>query len=117
MPNEKVVRLLQVKVLPQYRDEVLQAVRANKLPTRADKGVEVYYQTARKDDPNTLLFFAVFESQDAVSRNRGMHLLWTKRLAHSTVLAPRHLRCGLFFTQWESPQGLPTTLAGFPPVP
>ena len=65
MPNEKVVRLLQVRVLPQYRDEVLQAVRANKLPTRADKGVEVYYQTARKDDPNTLLFFAVFESQDA----------------------------------------------------
>ena len=65
MPNEKVVRLLQVKVLPRYRDEVLQAVRENKLPTRADKGVEAYYQAARKDDPNTLLFFAVFASQDA----------------------------------------------------
>src|SRR5215831_10753823 len=65
MPAEKSVRLLQVKVLPQYRDEVLQAVRENKLPTRADKGVEVYYQTARKDDPNTLLFFVVFASQDA----------------------------------------------------
>ena len=65
MPNEKVVRLLQVKLLPQYHNEVLQAVRENKLPTRADKGVEVYYQTARKDDPNTLLFFAVFASQDA----------------------------------------------------
>ena len=26
---------------------------------------QVYYQTARKDDPNTLLFFAVFGSQDA----------------------------------------------------
>src|SRR5262249_37773515 len=65
MTNGKIVRLLQVKVLPKYRDEVLQAVRENKLPTRADKGVEVYYQTARKDDPNTLLFFAVFASQDA----------------------------------------------------
>jgi len=65
MSNEKLVRLLQVKVLPKYRDEVLQAVRQNKLPTRADKGVEVYYQTARKDDPNTLLFFAVFASQEA----------------------------------------------------
>jgi len=63
--NEKVVRLLQVKVLPQYRDEILQAVRENKLPTRADKGVEAYYQTAQKDDPNTLLFFAVFSSQAA----------------------------------------------------
>jgi quinol monooxygenase YgiN len=65
MPHEKVVRLLQVKVLPQWREEVLQAVRENKLPTRADKGVEAYYQTVRKDDPNTLLFFAVFASQDA----------------------------------------------------
>ena len=65
MLNEKVVRLLQVKVLPQYRDEILQAVRENKLPTRADKGVEAYYQTAQKDDPNTLLFFAVFSSQAA----------------------------------------------------
>ena len=65
MSNEKVVRLPQVRVLPQYREEVLQAVRENKLPTRADKGVEAYYQTARKDDPNTLLFFAVFASQDA----------------------------------------------------
>jgi quinol monooxygenase YgiN len=46
-------------------EEVLQADRENKLPTRADKGVEAYYQTARKEDPNTLLFFAVFASQDA----------------------------------------------------
>ena len=51
MPNEKIVRLLQVKILPEYRKEILQAVQANKLPTRADKGVEVYYQTARKDNP------------------------------------------------------------------
>ena len=36
MTNEKIVRLLEVKVLPKYRDEVLQAVRENKLPTRAD---------------------------------------------------------------------------------
>jgi hypothetical protein len=48
MPNEKVVLLLQTKVLPQYRAEILQAARANKLPTRAEPGVEAYYQTARK---------------------------------------------------------------------
>jgi quinol monooxygenase YgiN len=65
MPNEKVVLLLQTKVLPQYRAEILQAARANKLPTRAEPSVEAYYQTARKDDPNTLLFFVVFASQDA----------------------------------------------------
>jgi quinol monooxygenase YgiN len=65
MKGEKVVSLFQVKVLPQFRDEILQAVLENKLPTRAEKGVEAYYQTARKDDPNTLLFFAVFSSQAA----------------------------------------------------
>ena len=65
MKSEKVVRLLQVKVLPQYRDEILQAARENKLPTRAEEGVEAYYQTIREDDPNTILFFAVFSSQAA----------------------------------------------------
>ena len=67
MPNEKVVLLLQTKVLPQYRAEILQAARANKLPTRAEPGVEAYYQTARKDDPNTLLFFVVFAAVCAAS--------------------------------------------------
>ena len=65
MKNEKVITLLQVKVLPQYRDEILHTVLENKLPTRAETGVEAYYQTNPKDDPNTLLFFAVFSSQAA----------------------------------------------------
>jgi quinol monooxygenase YgiN len=65
MKNEKVIRLLQVKVLPQYRDEILLAALENKLPTRAEEGVVAYYQTTRKDDPNTILFFAVFSSQAA----------------------------------------------------
>src|SRR5262245_58250608 len=65
MKNEKVIRLLQVKVLPQYREEILHVALENKLRTRAEEGVEAYYQTTRKDDPNTILFFAVFSSQAA----------------------------------------------------
>jgi len=65
MKDDKVITLLQVKVLPQYRDEIVQVVLQNTLPTRAEAGVEVYYQTTLKDDPNTLLFFAVFSSQAA----------------------------------------------------
>lgn len=65
MKNEKILTLLQVKVLPQYRAEILQTAVENKVPTRAEEGVEAYYQTTRKDDPNTLLFFAVFSSQAA----------------------------------------------------
>lgn len=65
MKDERVITLLQVKVLPQYRDEIVQVVLQNTLPTRAEAGVEAYFQTMRKDDPNTLLFFAVFSSQAA----------------------------------------------------
>lgn len=60
MKDDKVITLLQVKVLPQYRDEIVQVVLQNTLPTRAEAGVEVYYQTTLKDDPNTLLFSRSF---------------------------------------------------------
>jgi predicted PurR-regulated permease PerM/quinol monooxygenase YgiN len=63
--NAKVIRLLQVKVLPQYRDEILQAAREVRLPPSAEEGVEAYYQTTRKDDPNALIFLGVFSSQAA----------------------------------------------------
>ena len=65
MKLEKVISLLQVKILPQYRDEILQTALENKVPTRAEEGVEAYYHTTRKDDPNALLFFAIFSSQAA----------------------------------------------------
>lgn len=54
-----------MKILPQYRDEIPQTALKNKVPTRAEEGVEAYYQTTRKDDPKTLLFFAIFSSQAA----------------------------------------------------
>jgi hypothetical protein len=58
--NERVIRLLQVKVLPQYRGEILQATRENRLPTSTEQGVETYCQTGRKDDPNAFIFFGSF---------------------------------------------------------
>jgi quinol monooxygenase YgiN len=70
--------------VPGYRDEVLRAVRENKLPTRADKGVEAYYQTARKDDPNTLLFFAVFSSQQEHAKRT--YAAFQGKLAQEPVL-------------------------------
>jgi predicted PurR-regulated permease PerM/quinol monooxygenase YgiN len=69
--NERVIRLLQVKVLPQYRDEILQATREHRLPTSTEQGVEAYYQTRRKDDPNAFIFFGVFSSQAAYDSQVG----------------------------------------------
>jgi len=65
MPNQKVILLLQVKILPQYRAEILQVARETKPLTRAEAGIEAYYQTARGDDPDKLVVFVVFSSQDA----------------------------------------------------
>jgi quinol monooxygenase YgiN len=65
MPNDKLILLIQAKVLPEHRAEFLQAVRETLPLTRAETGVELLYPTTRKDDPNALVFFEVFSSQDA----------------------------------------------------
>ena len=78
MPNDKLILLVQVKVLPEHRAELLQALRETLPLTRAETGLELLYPTTRKDDPNTLVFFEVFSSQEA----HGFHMQqeYTKRL-------------------------------------
>ena len=78
MPNDKLILLVQVKVLPEHRAELLQALREALPLTRAETGLELLYPTTRKDDPNTLVFFEVFSSQEA----HDFHLQqeYTKRL-------------------------------------
>ena len=78
MPNDKLLLLVQVKVLPEHRAELLQALRETLPLTRAETGLEFLYPTTRKDDPNTLVFFEVFSSQEA----HDFHLQqeYTKRL-------------------------------------
>jgi quinol monooxygenase YgiN len=77
MPNDKLILLIQAKVLPEHRAELLQALRETLPLTRAEAGVELLYPTTRKDDPNTLVFFEVFSSQDA--HDFHMQQEYTKR--------------------------------------
>jgi quinol monooxygenase YgiN len=65
MTNEKVIMLIEAKIQPQRRAELLDAARQYLPLVRAEPGVEAFYITARKDDPNTIVFYEIYRSQAA----------------------------------------------------
>jgi quinol monooxygenase YgiN len=65
MTNEKVIMLIEAKIQPQRRAELVEAARQYLPLVRAEPGVEAFYVTARKDDPNTFVFYEIYRSQAA----------------------------------------------------
>src|SRR3984885_11827176 len=65
MTNEKVIMLIEAKIQPQRRAELVEAARQYLPLVRAEAGVEGFYVTARKDDPNTFVFYEIYRSQAA----------------------------------------------------
>lgn len=65
MPNEKVIMLIEAKIQPQRRAELAEAVREYLPLVRAEAGVEAFYVTSRKDDPNAVVFYEIYKSQAA----------------------------------------------------
>jgi quinol monooxygenase YgiN len=65
MPNEKVIMLIEAKIQPQRRAELIEAARQYLPKVRAEPGVEVFYLTARQDDPNTFVFYEIYKSKAA----------------------------------------------------
>ena len=65
MTNEKVIMLIEARIQPQRRAELLDAAYEYLPLVRAEPGVEVFYITARRDDPNTIVFFEIYRSQTA----------------------------------------------------
>jgi quinol monooxygenase YgiN len=65
MTNEKVIMLIEAKIQPQRRAEILDAAHQYLPLVRAEPGVEAFYIAARKDDPNTIVFYEVYRSQAA----------------------------------------------------
>ncbi|HXO32242.1 MAG TPA: antibiotic biosynthesis monooxygenase [Candidatus Acidoferrales bacterium] len=65
MTNEKVIMLIEAKIQLQRRAELVEATRQYLPLVRAEAGVEAFYVTARKDDPNTFVFYEVYKSQAA----------------------------------------------------
>jgi quinol monooxygenase YgiN len=65
MANEKVIMLIEAKIQPERRAELLDAARQYLPLVRVEPGVEAFYITAQKDDPNTIVFYEVYRSQAA----------------------------------------------------
>ena len=66
MTTGKVIMLIEAKIQPQRRAELVEAVRQYLPLVRAESGVEAFYVTARKDDPNALVFYEIYKSQAAL---------------------------------------------------
>ena len=65
MTNEKVILLIEAKIQPQRRLELVEAARQYLPLVRAEQGVEAFYLTMRRDDPNTFVFYEIYKSQAA----------------------------------------------------
>jgi len=65
MTNEKVIMLIEAKIQPQHRAELVEAARQYLPLVRAEPGVEAFYLTVRKEDPNTFVFYEIYRSQAA----------------------------------------------------
>ena len=65
MANEKVIMLIEAKIQPQRRAELVEAARQYLPLVRAEPGVEAFYIAVRRDDPNTFIFYEVYRSQAA----------------------------------------------------
>jgi quinol monooxygenase YgiN len=65
MTDQKVIMLIEAKIQPERRAELIDALREYLPLVRAEPGVEAFYVTAQKDDPNTFVFYEIYKSQAA----------------------------------------------------
>jgi len=65
MTNPKIIVLIEAKIQPQRRADVIEAARHYLPLVRSEPGVEAFYLTSRQDDPNTLVFYEIYKSQAA----------------------------------------------------
>jgi quinol monooxygenase YgiN len=65
MAEEKVIMLIEAKIQTQGRAGLVEAARQYLPLVRAESGVEAFYITVRKDDPNTFVFYEIYRSQAA----------------------------------------------------
>ena len=65
MTDEKVIMLIEAKIQPQRRTELVEAARQYLPLVRAEAGVEAFHLSVREDDPNAFVFYEIYRSKAA----------------------------------------------------
>lgn len=65
MSSAQYLLLVEASVKPEYLEEVVRAAQTALAPTLREPGCDAFFQTARTDNPNALVFFEVFASDAA----------------------------------------------------
>ena len=65
MEDKKIYLLAELTIRPEFLEEVKALLEEALIPTLQEPGCEALYETGRKDDPHTLVFFEVFSSAAA----------------------------------------------------
>src|SRR5437868_2744500 len=65
MSNEKVIMLIEAKIQPAHRAELMEAARHYLPQVRAEEGVEAFYLATQQDEPNTFVFYEIYKSKAA----------------------------------------------------
>src|SRR5262249_19129690 len=63
--NEKMIILIEAKIQTQRRTELVEAASQYLPLMQTEPDVEAFYIAARKDDPNTFIFYETYKSQAA----------------------------------------------------
>jgi quinol monooxygenase YgiN len=59
---KKIYLLAELTILPGFLEEVKAILKEALIPTLQEPGCKALYETGRKDDPHSLVFFEVFSS-------------------------------------------------------
>jgi quinol monooxygenase YgiN len=65
MPDERTIMLIEAKVQPRLRQELIEALREYLPLVRGEPGVVTFNVYERKDDLNAFVFHEIYESQAA----------------------------------------------------
>jgi quinol monooxygenase YgiN len=66
MASQKIIVLAELTVKPEFLEEVIAISRKNINSSLQEPGCETFIMTVKKAEPNTLVFFEIWSSQEAL---------------------------------------------------